>query len=325
MRINRVRAAVAGVLAVMSAFALTACGQTVAPRSDEYVCVYGPIDKGRALVDQYKPGENPKQVENGSQIISIPTSNRFYYMVKDDAIRDPGAASSILATSKDPQQVEAQIAIRFTFKQDKICNWFTNHGRRNGDKNNNDDLGFNTRGNPNTGWARWLNENFGETMKDVLLTTPFRKYTWEQLNLPEAETVADINTQLSKMFSEKLTAYLGDQYFCGVTYDSTKPDVCPDIEVKVSGTIIPTNDQLIKNRDAAQQAASDAKLEQEKALAAKTAEKAKQDIADAQLETQKKLARNELVICEEAKKAGVTDCADYIRAKNNVPAYQVVK
>lgn len=272
--------------AVVAAAAGCGGNQTwVNSKSDQTACVYdGAPHHGQTLILQIPAGGHSKQVDNRDEIVYIPTSNRFFMASTDGNVRDPLAPEFYKGHARGGVAIDVQGQIRFRFNAAKACDWYAKHGRRNlGDRS---DLGFNVRGaaQADTGWARFLAENFGVTMQSVV-SAESNSYDWQKLvyNFPEnADTNGNLpksaktkgtpeqiayGVALGKVFTQYLKANLGDNYFCGVDTDLTGQGddaTCPPMYFEV--TDISTEDpSLMKSREQTQALAQQLANEQQQA------------------------------------------------------------
>lgn len=250
--------ALLGVFAGLALFA-TGCGQTtIYSASDQYLCAYGDAQHGQHLEKQLPPGAQPISVSNwkASELARIPTSNRFYDMSLGRA-RDPGAPSSLETNARGSVRILVQMQVRFRFNQEKICQWYEQHGRRN---TIHGDLGFNARGpnQANTGWEKWLAENFATTAQQAL-DARTANYDWTSLvyNYPQNADSSGIvkgkagelmrtkfGNDIAQTFQKDLAQNLGDQYFCGTSSRTG----CPPLLVQIEG-VRTVNQTLMTNRE----------------------------------------------------------------------------
>lgn len=220
------------------------CGtHTVTTTADEMGCVYGAANKGQHLIAQIPASSNAQQFSNKDTIVFLPASNRFYMAAKDSGIRDPRAPEFYLGYAAGSVPVDIQGQIRFRFNPARACEWYAKHGRRNADANG--DLGFNVRGagQADTGWERWLAENFGVTMQQAVQEI-LGRYQWPALvyNYPDnanangvvkgkpgALSRIQLGDALGTQFTKDLNENLGGNFFCGIA-DQNK---CQPMEFQV--------------------------------------------------------------------------------------------
>lgn len=227
--------------------------------------------------------------------------------------------------------VKIQGQVRFRFNLAKACEWYSKHGRRNA--NDDGDLGFNVKGDPNQGWFKFLNQNFGFTMQEVVGpdTNP---YPWPSLQynypvnaddiglVPDDEdpgepTYLAYGRKVGADFQKRLNAQLGGDYFCGIpTGDESADEAkCPPIEFQVLKITAP--EDLVKKRESLESTRQDVeqqKLEgqlladQQEAIAA--ADAAKQAQLERELRTAQIQAEIDNAKCVPLAKLGL-DCEDH--------------
>lgn len=195
---------------------------------------------------------------------TMPLSNRFYE-VSELPSRDAGAPYffEVLDRENVPFRIESKL--HFVFNAEQACNWFDTHGGRNssvpatyfaddgsGRSATLDryDMGFNVRDRVVTPWLTVLNEQFGQTEKDVF-TALAKRFSWSELafnedveftqedgtvvTLPAREAFERMATDL---FSDRLDEQYGDaesdrRFYCGVGHNQANPDECRDIRVQI--------------------------------------------------------------------------------------------
>lgn len=259
------------ILAVVCAATLSACVQRYATAtSDQHICVFDGSERGgQRLKFQIPPGADSKKIDDNDQVVEIPASNRFYWVTQNGDLRDPGAPETYTGNASGGTPVIVTGQIRFRFNLDKACEWFSKHGRRNAKDGT--DLGFNARGDANQvkqeGWFKFLAENFGATMQEVVDSPILAKYNWAALHynyatnsneagvVPAGQPAGDATRQqlakeLGAAFTERLTANLGGQYFCGITGPETECNVM-DFQVRYAGP--GPDSSLVKDREKVEQ------------------------------------------------------------------------
>ncbi|NQV06972.1 hypothetical protein HQ535_10490 [bacterium] len=195
---------------------------------------------------------------------TMPLSNRFYE-VSGLPSRDAGAPYffEVLDRENVPFRIESKL--HFVFNAEQACNWFDTHGGRNssvpatyvsddGSGRYADlgryDMGFNVRDRVVTPWLTVLNEQFGQTEKDVF-TALAKKFSWSELAfnadvdytqedgsvivLPARDAFERLATAT---FSDRLDIQYGDaesdrRFYCGVGHNQANPDECRDIRVQI--------------------------------------------------------------------------------------------
>lgn len=236
--------------------------------SDTHICVFDGSERGgQKLKFQIPPGASSKRVDSNDQVVRIPASNRFYMANPDRAVADPGAPAFYDGNARGGTPVKVWGQDRFRFNLEKACEWFSKHGRRNADGTN---LGFNVRGDANQGWFRFLNENFGVTMREVVGET-MSNYDWAYLHYnfpvnaneagivpagqPTGEpTLLKLGKELGAKFTERLRSNLGGDYFCGIDPDPNGGDAsCPPIRFQVIYAGPGPDSSLVKDREQVEQ------------------------------------------------------------------------
>jgi hypothetical protein len=310
-------------LVALVSFFLTACTKTYASASDEFTCVYsGDETQGKKLIGQIAPGQSA-EYDDQSEIVKIPTSNRFLMASKDDNKRDP-LAPKFYSFNAGQQPVQLEGQLRFRFNLPTACDWYAKHGRRN--LNGQTDLGFNQRGAQavNYGWFKFLAENPADVIQQVIQKVGGdTKYSWinlydnyrlgtDDLGQPKPNVNPgpyandQFGLELGRLVDDQLTSSLGGRYFCGIdpkrtelidkdidqTNKNTDRETCPTLTFDVHTPVMPEHHELVDERERAStlKAQLDATqsegalLEAQKGAVAK-AEKARQDQLQQQLVT----------------------------------------
>ena len=259
----------------------TACGgQSVNTGADNIACVYdGSTNGGQRLKHIVQPGEHYRAASN-DEVVLLPTSNRFF-MASEDQNRDTLAPTFYLGTAQDGVRVRVQGQVRFRFNLALACDWYAKHGRRNA---TNGDLGFNARGRvaqANAGWFRFLAENFGVTMRDVVASET-NAFNWASLTYdypsgsdPKTGLIATghkrgdplrliYGNHLGQVFTERLKSNLGDNYFCGID-TSVGSGNCPPMVFQVID-VAPVDNSLVTDREATERLRQEAQNAQQIAL-----------------------------------------------------------
>lgn len=283
----------------------SSCDPNTSARSDETVCVYdGGDNSSQKLKYQIFPGENPRDSNSDDEIVRIPTSFRFYAAARDRQVADAGAPEFYTAYARGATPVQVEGQFKFRFNAQNACEWYARHGRRNA---NNGDLGFNARSSEAASsfspWVRWLNENFG-AVAIATTRTASRDFTWPELVYgtdPEAtkrDVPADVayGRQIGRVFSERLRASLGGDFFCGTNpevwgADDSINQECPPIyfEMRRAQTEEPklmeerAKTELLKAQ--LENAAAQAQLRQSRVATTRQDERTQQQVLRAQIET----------------------------------------
>lgn len=283
-------------LVALFAFMAAGCSKDVNATFDTTTCIYD--HNTQRLIKQVLPGANRVSVDKKDDTVTLPESNRFF-RASSDGQKDALAPDYYIAYAKGHVPVRVEGQIHFRFKVDSACDWYAAHGRRN------EPLLFNARGpgQKDTGWARWLGENFAGTMSQVAKDSS-SGYTWQELvygnegatSTSGTKTPSDpISVSYGKLLGQKFTARLpqniGGSYFCGTDKNLTGGGDCPAMYFEVTRVV--TDDPSLMTSQSAvaqqQQAASVANnlAESRKQTNAKLieAETLKQKLLAKQIET----------------------------------------
>lgn len=253
------------VAAVMSMSLASCANRYASSTSDNAVCVFdGSKRGGQKLKFQIAPGAASKKIDRNDKPIKIVASNRFALSVvgrklvddgkggvkweySQDSKKDPLMPDYYTGFAKGNVAVQLEGQVRFKFNLKTACDWYSKHGRRNADKDG--DLRFGARGDDalQSGWFRFLSENFGLTMQEVA-TERLSSYSWPAMvyNYPadadpetgnldgkkaSEATNIKLGVDLGKVFTNRLNANLGGQFFCGI--DEVVGDSCPPMRFQV--------------------------------------------------------------------------------------------
>lgn len=275
---GRTRLRVLAVMAV-STLVLSACSTDldrargeridVAIPDDGVICEYGAGGRdGLGLIrGPILAGYNAQGfIESYSRRLlpTMPLSNRFYE-VSELPSRDAGAPRyfEVLDRENVPFRIESKL--HFVFNAEQACNWFDTHGGRNSSVRavyfaddgsgrsaelGRYDMGFNVRDRVVTPWLTVLNEQFGQTEKDVFIALA-KRFSWSELafnqdvdftlpdgtvtRMPAREAFERLATDA---FSDRLDEQYGDaesdrRFYCGVGHNQANPDDCRDIRVQI--------------------------------------------------------------------------------------------
>lgn len=316
---------------IVGATSLAGCGNDYATStSDTHVCVFdGSKRGGQKLKFQVPPGAKSKKVDSNDVSVAIPASNRFWNVSVKDSRRDTKASKSFSAFAKGSVPVEIQGQIRFRFNLKLACEWYSRHGRRNAVDN---DLKFNARGKGanDSGWFKFLDENFDQTMGQVARPSA-NGYDWAALvynypvnaddagivpegTKPGPTTDTQLGQELGLAFTKQLREGLGGDYFCGISTKDNKGIDCPPITFEILEVTAPTS--LTESRAKLEQTRQDlanreleGDLLQRQQASTLKAEQAKQTQLNAQLTTAEIQARIDTAKCRAIAEVNPTlDC-----------------
>ena len=235
---------------------LGACA-SVSTDSDEAAVAYtgGPIE-GVSFDKIIGPGSGRVWLGIGDNKYTYPTTTRTY-IVSLNAEGDRAVADQIKATSSDGATIGWEVAVYFKLNLALLREFHENIGQKY-DAYKDD------------GWNKMLNDTLRQQLESALQTTS-RQYTVEQYR-KDADVLDEVNQQIATGLKDNVNESLGNDYFCGPTFNGTVKDEngevsCPDFEVVVKRPNFPQSIEDEYNAQvAAQQAVVTAKRNAEKRL-----------------------------------------------------------
>ena len=241
------------VAALVGALALTGCSLNRTTTS-AWGCLFGggPFESHQ-LKKTIAPGSSGG-LTTGDTLVLIPADVRYYIIDNDPNTADYGA-QPISVPDVNKIKVQVQVQMRFTFNEN-VCQWYTDHGRRNQPLNFDTGISSTLSDGQPTGWDNFLNAAFRPFMVDEARVF-VAKYDWTDLLVnPEVKDEPGVHVydvlekQIAERFASSLDASLGGNYFCGPTYAfDGKVDGkfnCPPLEFTIK-QISPENQQLVQN------------------------------------------------------------------------------
>lgn len=258
-------AAVLGLLVV--AAGLVGCA--VRPPADEIYLVYsagsGDDKKFKECVE---PGTKGPQVVD-DDYFALPTSQRDWTVAADGSgdTKDP----FVVGSAPDSKgQAGPQMAIWATV--DFYLNTYCGDGKdanspvvkfweKTGRRTWADGHGIAVSGEDGfqeDAWVKML-QNRLVTVENDLLQTEARKYRPDDLDTNANDVWAKMENDLTAKFNAAVRDKVGGDYFCGVTYDRTKPD-CPAMKIDITG-IDYRDEGIQKARNDVRKAEEEAKAE----------------------------------------------------------------
>lgn len=268
------------VLALVAGVGLSSC-TLQRTEANEWGCTFGrgPFDS-KALKGRYAPGSNG--VRTNDTFVAGPADVRFYIIDEDPATADFGGRPIVVPArgSSDAGvgvvQVSVETQVRFVFNE-RFCDWYIDHGKRS------EPLRFDGDPSDGGGWAQFLNASMNQKLIEaarpvvapedyVSLYVNARIRDGEEAGLAYDVLAAELSTNLSR----ELAKDLGDEYFCGPSYqfdgeiDGSLEHGCPPLEVTikriapVDQTLIAKLEQIVANEEQQKIIASDKELELER-------------------------------------------------------------
>lgn len=244
------------VLILCAALLMGACA-SVSTDSDEAAIAYtgGPIE-GVKFDRIVGPGSGRVWLGVGDNKYIYPTTTRTY-IVSKDSTGDRASADIINATSSDGATIGWEVAVYFKLNLSLLREFHENIGQK-------------YDAYKSEGWNQMLNDTLRQQLESALQTTS-RKYSVEEYR-KEADVLAEINKEIAQGLKDNVNEVLGNDYFCGPTFNGTVKDdkgktACPDFEVVVKRPNFPgVIEDEYNNQVAARQAVVTAQRQAEKLL-----------------------------------------------------------
>lgn len=192
----------------------------------------GPID-GTKFDGIVEPGSGTRFLGFLDNLILLPVTQRDYIVSLHPEEGDRRDPDSILAPAKGGVEMQFEIAAYFTLNTsptvvrrfyERVCVKFAcDH---------------------EAGWDQMLNNNFRKPIEQAIQQRA-REHTVDELyaGVASAETgstseeaeslLVSIQEDIASDLKENINRILGGDYFCGPTFDRSKPDVCPDFEFQI--------------------------------------------------------------------------------------------
>ena len=221
--------AVVAVVALVFFFMFLAGWRSVPP--DKVLLHYsgGPV-QGTHFKSVVAPGTHTKFYGLLERYYYLPSTQRNYIISHNADEGDRKRADSIQSPSKDGVVFDFQVAVYFKLNThqavvrrflEQIC---LKYGCT--------DLS------PDGGWDRMLNDNFRQQIENAIQTES-RKYGTDDL-ANNGDTLRQIQSDVGSNLKERINTVLGDEYFCGPTFDPSKP-ACPDFTFVLKKVEAPQN------------------------------------------------------------------------------------
>ncbi len=202
----------------------------------------GPIE-GIKFQKIVEPGSGTRFLGLQDTLIELPVTQRDYIVSLNENEGDRRISDSILAPARGGVDMQFEIAAYFTLNTnpqivrkfyERVCVKFTCDTE--------------------AGWDVMLNNNFRKPIEQAIQQR-VREHTVNELFAGEASaetgTTPDeaesllvaIQNEIAADLKENVNHILGGNYFCGPTFDRTKPDACPDFVFQIISAT-PTNEAV---------------------------------------------------------------------------------
>ena len=132
-----------------------------------------------------------------------PADQQSYIVSKTPGVGNVKAPDSIIAPTKDRVQVEYQIAAYFKLNTDRLRDFH-------------EQLGLRYKAYTSSGWANLIRDTFRQQIENALQQET-RKYDVADIYSNE-QLLTTLQNDVQTTISQRLTAALGEQYFCGPTF-----------------------------------------------------------------------------------------------------------
>lgn len=162
----------------------------------------------------------------GDRLYEYPTTQRNYIISKREGEGDVGIPDFIPAPSKDRIEVDYQVAVYFKLNLSQIRKFHEN-------------IGLKYHAWTEDGWDQMLNDSFRQQI-EFALQKESRTYDVADI-YANGVTLTTIQHEVGSVIKENVASVLGDDYFCGPTYDPDNPSVCPDFTFIIKRITIDPN------------------------------------------------------------------------------------
>jgi regulator of protease activity HflC (stomatin/prohibitin superfamily) len=215
------------VLVVVGALALvttaTLLGSVKKTPRDQIGISYGggPIE-GQQFQRVVDPGSNLFVNGFADKLYLYPVTQRNYIVSRRTDEGDVHGEDAFTAPSKDRIPVQFQVAVYFKLNTDKLRKFH-------------EQIGLKYRAYTESGWDRMLNDSFRQQI-EFALQRESRKYEVADI-YANAEVLTTIQGEVGSVLKENVTQILGDEYFCGPTFEPGRP--CPEFTFTIKHIDVP--------------------------------------------------------------------------------------
>jgi regulator of protease activity HflC (stomatin/prohibitin superfamily) len=181
----------------------------------------GGLFEGEHFQGVVPPGQN--LFINGfmDKLYLYPTTQRNYIVSRRVDEGDIKGSDTIVTASKDRIPVQFEVAVYFKLNTNKLQKFH-------------EQIGLKYRAWEETGWHRMLNDYFRQQL-EFALQRESRKYEVAEI-YSGAETLKEIQESIGKEINANITNVIGDNYFCGPTFDGKD---CPNLTFIIKHIDIP--------------------------------------------------------------------------------------
>jgi len=188
----------------------------------------GPI-AGTHFQRVVKPGSG--QFFNGffASLHELPATQRNYIVSKNPDEGDRHTSDFIPGPTKD--RVIAEIELAVTFKLNTEPTAVRRFYEQLCVKYHCEDLS------PRGGWDKLLNDNFRQVLENAVQQET-RQINAADLNNNQ-EVITRMQTDIASHLKDDFNQVLGGNFFCGPTFDRSRPTVCPDFKFVIKNISLP--------------------------------------------------------------------------------------
>lgn len=218
-----VRGVIITIAAILGLFLLIALlGSVKKTPRDQIGISYGggPIE-GQHFQRIVQPGSN--LFVNGflDHLYLYPVTQRNYIISKQHDEGDVQGEDFVQAPSKDRIPVQFQVATYFKLNTNKLRKFH-------------EQIGLKYHAYHDDGWTRMLNDSFRQQI-EFALQREARKYDVSDI-YASSDVLAKIQTEVGSVLKENVGQVLGDEYFCGPTFDGHS---CPAFTFIIKSIEVP--------------------------------------------------------------------------------------
>lgn len=181
----------------------------------------GPIE-GQRFQRVVTPGSNLFINGFADKLYLYPVTQRNYIVSSRVEEGDVHGEDAVTAPSRDRIPVRFQVAVYFKLNTDRVRKFH-------------EQIGLKYRAYNEDGWDRMLNDSFRQQI-EFALQREARKYDVADI-YANAEVLTTIQAEVGTVLKENVTEILGDEYFCGPTFEPGEP--CPEFTFIVKHIDVP--------------------------------------------------------------------------------------
>jgi regulator of protease activity HflC (stomatin/prohibitin superfamily) len=183
----------------------------------------GPIE-GQHFQNIRQPGSNLFVNGFADKLYLYPVTQRNYIISSRTDEGDVQGTDSVTAPSKDRIPVTFEVAVYYKLNIDKLRKFH-------------EQIGLKYQAWTEGGWRRMLNDSFRQQI-EFALQREARRYEVASV-YADTSVLTEIQGTVGSVLKENVSDVLGDEYFCGPTYEPGRG--CPDFTFILKSIAIPNN------------------------------------------------------------------------------------